>query len=620
MNSRPRAVHCCSTPMWTPPPVMHSMVHVQKHQRHQRPLWSMLQAPPLTLGTITYGDFLKEVEDGRVSQVQLTGDKHKVSFTDKAGYEDEVQVPNVDAPAFMDKLIAKQVDIVYDQSDKERNIIMFYLGIVMQYLGIFLLGYLFLQLMVSQTQKSGTGFTFGKSSAKLLQSDSVSIRFTDVAGLDQAKLELQEVIDFLKQPERYTAVGGKIPKGCLLVGPPGTGKTLLAKAVAGEAGVPFYSCSASEFVELFVGVGASRVRDLFQKASKTAPCIIFIDEIDAIGKARGSPGPSMGGGNDEREQTINQLLTEMDGFQDNNGVIVIAATNRAEILDQALLRPGRFDRQITVDLPDLHGRTAILEVHTKNKPLDSSVTIEDIAKVTTGFSGADLANLANEAAILAARNKRSQINRTDFDKALERVMLGFEKKPIASEAKRLLVAYHEAGHTLAALKVCPNGSYDIVRKVTILPRGKTGGVTLFEPDADRLESGLYTKEYLENQIVVALGGRVAEEIVYGKDHVTTGASSDLEKVQQVARMMVAMYGFTGTVGPIAWKPSSKIETPFSEHMLAEIDQDVKLLAERCYRRAKDILAANRDLLDKIAFKLVECETLTYEDLKELMES
>jgi cell division protease FtsH len=551
---------------------------------------------------------LKEVDDHKIASVIVTDDRSKIKFVDKDGYQDDVYVPN--AVELYDKLVEKDVDVVYNVDNN--RVLLQAVNMLLQFGMLFLIGGFFLQLLFARGGQSGP-LSFGKSKALLHETKNVKVKFDDVAGLDEAKIELQEVIDFLKSPEKYSVVGGKIPKGCLLVGPPGTGKTLLAKAVAGEANVPFYSCSASEFIELFVGVGASRVRDLFKNAASTAPCIIFIDEIDAIGKARGSQ--SMMGGNDEREQTINQLLTEMDGFKENSGVIVIAATNRVDVLDQALLRPGRFDRQITVDLPDYQGRIAILKVHTKNKPLEEGVALESVAKVTTGYSGADLANLANEAAILTARRNKSKIGMKEFDDALEKVVLGFEKRPIASEYKRKLVAYHEAGHTLVALKV---GTYDTVRKVTIIPRGKAGGVTLFEPDADRIESGLYSKEYLLNQISVALGGRIAEEIVFGKENVTTGASSDIEKVQQVARMMVSMYGFSDDIGPIAWKPVSKFETQYSEMMLARIDNEVRSIVSECYDKAFNIITRNRAYLDKIANKLIEVETLTGDDLAELV--
>jgi cell division protease FtsH len=600
--TRKSIVTSASLPYYVPDILPTSIVQKKTYKNHLAPL---LKSPAIIIGTVSFGDFIKDATGNKVAKVDISTDPHKLKFTDKNGVTDDVNVPNTESIELIESLIKSDILIEY-QNDSSSNIL--YIGIVVQYVVIMFIGFMALQML-----RNGQ-YLFGESIAKLHKTKDVNVKFSDVAGLDEAKLELQEVIDFLKKPEKYSIVGGKIPKGCLLVGPPGTGKTLLAKAIAGEAEVPFFSCSASEFIELFVGIGASRVRDLFKKAAEAAPCIIFIDEIDAIGKTRGSQ--SKMNGNDEREQTINQLLTEMDGFKDNSGIIIIAATNRVDVLDPALLRPGRFDRQINVDLPDFKDRIAILNVHTHNKPLDTDITIQAIAKITTGFSGADLANLANEAAILAARNNQTVITKYNFDKALERIVLGLEKKPLESDKQRQLVAYHEAGHTLLALVV---GSYDVVRKVTILPRGKTGGVTLFEPDPERIESGLYSKVYLENQIIVALGGRVAEELVFGKNQVTTGASSDLEKVQQVARMMVCVYGFTDTVGPVAWKSSARFETHFSEFMLSKIDQEVQVIVNVCYDRAYQLLVSNRKQLDMIAQKLIEVETLTTDDLVELLE-
>ncbi|CAN1322822.1 ATP-dependent zinc metalloprotease FTSH 1, chloroplastic [Linum perenne] len=388
---------------------------------------------------------------------------------------------------------------------------------------------------------------FGRSKSKFQEVPETGVTFADVAGADQAKLELQEVVDFLKNPDKYTALGAKIPKGCLLVGPPGTGKTLLARAVAGEAGTPFFSCAASEFVELFVGVGASRVRDLFEKAKSKAPCIVFIDEIDAVGRQRGA---GLGGGNDEREQTINQLLTEMDGFSGNSGVIVLAATNRPDVLDSALLRPGRFDRQVTVDRPDVSGRVKILQVsvHSRGKALAKDVDFEKIARRTPGFTGADLQNLMNEAAILAARRDLKEISKDEISDALERIIAGPEKKnAVVSEEKKKLVAYHEAGHALVGALM---PEYDPVAKISIIPRGQAGGLTFFAPSEERLESGLYSRSYLENQMAVALGGRVAEEVIFGQENVTTGASNDFMQVSRVARQMVERFGFSKKIGQL----------------------------------------------------------------------
>ena len=439
------------------------------------------------------------------------------------------------------------------------------------------------------------------------------VTFEDVAGIEGAKLELTEVVDFLKNPDRFTAVGAKIPKGVLLVGPPGTGKTLLAKAVAGEAGVPFFSISGSEFVEMFVGVGASRVRDLFEQAKKNAPCIVFIDEIDAVGRQRGA---GLGGGNDEREQTLNQLLTEMDGFEGNTGIIIVAATNRPDVLDQALMRPGRFDRQVVVDRPDYSGRLQVLGVHARGKTLAKDVDLDKVARRTPGFTGADLANLLNEAAILAARRQLSEVSMDEINDAIERVMAGPEKKDrVMSEKRKRLVAYHESGHALVGA-LMPD--YDPVQKISIIPRGQAGGLTFFTPSEERMESGLYSRSYLQNQMAVALGGRVAEELVYGEDEVTTGASNDLQQVARVARQMVTRFGMSDKLGPVALGRSQggmflgrdiASERDFSEDTAATIDKEVSTLVDAAYTRAVQVLSDNRALLDELAEMLVEMETV-----------
>ena len=451
---------------------------------------------------------------------------------------------------------------------------------------------------------------------------STQVTFSDVAGVEGAKLELTEVVDFLKSPDRFTAVGAKIPKGVLLVGPPGTGKTLLAKAVAGEAGVPFFSISGSEFVEMFVGVGASRVRDLFEQAKKNAPCIVFIDEIDAVGRQRGA---GMGGGNDEREQTLNQLLTEMDGFEGNSGIIIVAATNRPDVLDSALMRPGRFDRQVTVDRPDYAGRLQILNVHAKDKTLSKDVDLDKVARRTPGFTGADLANLLNEAAILAARKDLDTVSNDEVSDAIERVMAGPEKKDrVISDKKKELVAYHEAGHALVGA-LMPD--YDPVAKVSIIPRGQAGGLTFFTPSEERLESGLYSRSYLQNQMAVALGGRVAEEIVYGEEEVTTGASNDLQQVANVARQMITKFGMSDKIGPVALGQSQggmflgrdmTATRDFSEDTAATIDIEVAELVDIAYKRATKVLTDNRSVLDEMAVMLIEQETIDTEDIQDLL--
>merc|ERR1719359_2222017 len=433
-----------------------------------------------------------------------------------------------------------------------------------------------------------------------------------------------EIVEFLKNPSKYSALGAKIPKGAIMEGPPGTGKTLLARAVAGEAGVPFVSASGSEFVEMFVGVGASRVRDLFGEAKKNAPCIVFIDEIDAVGRQRaGSGGGGMGGGNDEREQTLNQILTEMDGFEGNSGVIVLAATNRADVLDQALLRPGRFDRRVPVDLPDNDGRLEILKVHVKGKPLAENLDLKMVAKRTTGFSGASLANLMNEAAIVAARNDKTEISYEEVDYAIDRKTVGLQKTTGTNfPARQKLVAYHEAGHATTAL-LTPD--YDMVTKVTIIPRTNgAGGFTLFTPSEERLESGMYSKKYLEAQLVVALGGRVAEELVYGREEVTTGASNDLQQVRNIARRMVTQWGFAGDeLGMTAWEDQESspfAAKPTSSAKEAAIDRAVTALCEEAYDTCYKTLSAARPVLDSMVEVLLEKETIQGDEVVKLVKA
>jgi cell division protease FtsH len=447
-----------------------------------------------------------------------------------------------------------------------------------------------------------------QSQAKVQMVPDTGVTFDDVVGVDQAKIELEETVFFLKESERFTELGARIPRGLLLEGPPGTGKTLLARAVAGEAGVPFFAASGSEFVEMFVGVGASRVRDLFAQAKKNAPCIIFIDEIDALGGKRGS---GMGGGNDEKEQTLNQLLTEMDGFEGNPGIIVIAATNRADVLDDALLRPGRFDRRIMVSLPDFKGRVAILGVHSKGKPLEDDVDLEQIARRSIGFSGASLANLMNEAAIFAARKNKATIGNEQISDALDRVTLGPEKKNAElALQKRELVAFHEAGHAVVGALI---PDYDQVAKITIAPRGNAGGLTFFAPSEDRTDSGLYSRQYLESMMAVALGGRIAEEIVFGDDEITTGASNDLERVSSTAKSMVMEYGMSEKIGQVALSAPGRQSPPMSSETMALVDAEVNRLVQGAYALAKQLLVENRNALDMLATALVERETVSAEE-------
>lgn len=465
---------------------------------------------------------------------------------------------------------------------------------------------------------------FGKSKAQIQMVPDTGVSFDDVAGCDGAKLELAEVVDFLKQPEAYTKNGCKIPRGVILDGPPGTGKTLLAKAVAGEAGVPFISISGSEFVEMFVGVGASRVRDIFSQAKKNAPCIIFIDEIDAVGRQRGA---GYAGGNDEREQTVNQILVEMDGFSGNPGIITIAATNRVDILDQALLRPGRFDRKVTVDLPDFKGRTRILGVHSRGKPLEPDVDLEAISRRTPGYSGAQLENLMNEAAISAARKGKSTLGWEEIDSAVDRQMVGLEKKGGNPQKNKELVAYHEAGHAIVGALV---PDYDQVQKITIIPRSNgAGGLTFFAPQESRLESGMYSKQYLESQLAVALGGRLAEEIIYGEDFVTTGASNDIQQVANIASRMVKEWGMSPKVGAIALSEPQgrgpfmgaqmmRRQTMWGDNINGVVEEEVERLVNNSYMIAKKILNDNRELLEVLTEALMERETVTAEEFQMML--
>ncbi|MDJ0842627.1 MAG: ATP-dependent zinc metalloprotease FtsH2 [Crocosphaera sp.] len=570
---------------------------------------------------MTYGRFLEYLDAGRILSVDLyEGGRTAIVQAVDPEIEDRVQRSRVDLPMNAPDLVAKlrQSDVQLE-SHPIRNE-----GALWGFLGnllfpILLIGALFFLFRRSSNLPGGPGqaMSFGKSKARFQMEAKTGIMFDDVAGIDEAKEELQEVVTFLKQPERFTAVGARIPKGVLLVGPPGTGKTLLAKAIAGEAGVPFFSISGSEFVEMFVGVGASRVRDLFKKAKENAPCLIFIDEIDAVGRQRGA---GIGGGNDEREQTLNQLLTEMDGFEGNTGIIIIAATNRPDVLDSALMRPGRFDRQVIVDAPDFKGRIEILEVHARNKKLAPDVSIDSIARRTPGFSGADLANLLNEAAILTARRRKEAITLLEIDDAVDRVVAGMEGTPLVDSKSKRLIAYHEVGHAIVGTLV---KDHDPVQKVTLIPRGQAQGLTWFTPDE---EQGLTTKAQLMARIAGALGGRAAEEEVFGYDEVTTGAGGDLQQVSEMARQMVTRFGMS-ELGPLSLESSSgevflggglMNRAEYSEEVAMKIDSEVRTLAEEGHQLARQIIRDNREVVDRLVELLIEKETIDGEEFRQIV--
>ena len=590
---------------------------------------AFLDKPTQSRETWKYSRLIEEVESGKkelepgkienvkIPNVKISADRSRAFVTAQDGKPVVVNLPN--DPQLISILASNGVDIsVLPPNDDS----FWFRALSSLFFPVLLLVGLFFLLRRAQNGPGSQAMNFGKSKARVQMEPQTQVTFGDVAGIDQAKLELNEVVDFLKNADRFTAVGAKIPKGVLLVGPPGTGKTLLARAVAGEAGVPFFSISGSEFVEMFVGVGASRVRDLFEQAKSNAPCIVFIDEIDAVGRQRGA---GLGGGNDEREQTLNQLLTEMDGFEGNTGIIIIAATNRPDVLDAALLRPGRFDRQVVVDRPDYAGRLEILNVHARGKTLAKDVDLEKIARRTPGFTGADLSNLLNEAAILAARRNLTEISMDEVNDAIDRVLAGPEKKDrVMSEKRKTLVAYHEAGHALVGA-LMPD--YDPVQKISIIPRGRAGGLTWFTPSEDRMDSGLYSRSYLQNQMAVALGGRLAEEIIFGEEEVTTGASNDLQQVTRVARQMVTRFGMSDRLGPVALGRQNgnmflgreiASDRDFSDTTAAAIDSEVRKLVDEAYRRAKEVLVNNKQILDKLAAMLIEKETVDAEELQELL--
>ncbi len=584
-------------------------------------LFQLMNGQRGSVQEFTYTDFKQQLGVGNVKNVtvydgkQLEGDfvNPVTQAGNKAAKGFVVLLPIKDSETILAELVKSGVQI--SAREPKIGIAIFLVNalpwIVIIGLWVFLL---------RQLQAGGTrAFSFGKSKAKLLAGDTPKLTFADVAGADEAKVELQEIIEFLKDPGKFTRLGGRLPKGALLVGPPGTGKTLLAKAVAGEAGRPFFSMSGSDFVEMFVGVGASRVRDLFVQGKKNAPCIIFIDEIDAVGRHRGA---GLGGGHDEREQTLNQLLVEMDGFESNDGVILIAATNRPDVLDPALLRPGRFDRQIVVDAPDVRGREGILRVHTRKIPLAADVSLDTIARGTPGMAGADLANLVNEAALLAARRNKSLVDMQDFEDAKDKVMLGVERRSLVlSEDERRLTAYHESGHTVVSLKT--EGS-DPIHKVTIMPRGRALGLMMSLPEKDRYGQ---TKQWLLGRLAIAFGGRAAEELIFGPSMVTTGAGSDIEQATAIARRMVTQFGMSEKVGMMAVGDREQEiflgrefgqRREVSERTAELVDDEVKHFLDQAHDDARRILTENRPLLDRIALALLERETIDREDLEFLV--
>ncbi|KZM54278.1 ATP-dependent zinc metalloprotease FtsH [Geobacillus stearothermophilus] len=568
---------------------------------------------------MTYDAFITHLENGDVESFSIKPERGVYEIKGRLKTYNEGQyfstyVMNSDKVLDRIDAAAARTRVEVVPADETSGWVTFFTSIIP-----FVIMFILFFFLLNQAQGGGSRvMNFGKSRARLYTDDKRKVRFRDVAGADEEKEELVEIVEFLKDPRKFAELGARIPKGVLLVGPPGTGKTLLARAVAGEAGVPFFSISGSDFVEMFVGVGASRVRDLFETAKKNAPCIIFIDEIDAVGRQRGA---GLGGGHDEREQTLNQLLVEMDGFNGNEGIIIIAATNRPDILDPALLRPGRFDRQITVDRPDVKGREAVLRVHARNKPLDESVDLKAIAMRTPGFSGADLENLLNEAALVAARRNKKKIDMSDIDEATDRVIAGPAKKSrVISEKERRIVAFHEAGHTVIGMVLA---NAEMVHKVTIVPRGQAGGYAVMLPKEDRY---FMTKAELMDKITGLLGGRVAEEIVFNE--VSTGAHNDFQRATNIARRMVMEFGMSEKLGPLQFgQPSGQVflgrdlhnEQNYSDKIAYEIDLEIQRIIKECYEKAKQILTQHRDKLDLIATTLLEVETLDAEQIKHLFE-
>jgi cell division protease FtsH len=573
-------------------------------------LFNLFNKPKPVQDKLSYSDFIASVQSGKVTSVIIQGNDVIGKYAD--GKEFHTYKP--DDATLSQTLLESKVAVTARPEEEKVS----WLSIFISWFPLILLVGVWIFFMRQMQSGGGKAMSFGKSRAKLLTEAQVKVTFEDVAGVEEAKEELEEIILFLKDPKKYTRLGGKIPKGVLLVGPPGTGKTLLAKAVAGEAGVPFFSISGSDFVEMFVGVGASRVRDLFLQGKKNAPCIIFIDEIDAVGRHRGA---GLGGGHDEREQTLNQLLVEMDGFESNDGVILISATNRPDVLDPALLRPGRFDRQVVVAHPDVKGREAILKVHSKKTPLAENVDMAVVARGTPGFSGADLANVVNEAALLAARKNRNFVEMSDFDDAKDKVLMGVERRSmVISEDEKKSTAYHEAGHTLVA-KLIPGGS-DPIHKVSIIPRGRALGVTMQLPLEDKHS---YNRESLLNRIAVLMGGRAAEELIFKT--MTTGAGNDIERATEIARKMVCEWGMSEKLGPVTFgkkdeqiflgRDMAHIKN-YSEATAVEIDGEIRHIVDNTYRTVKQLLSENLDLLHRLSLVLVEKETLTGDEVDRIV--
>nr|YP_009394623.1 Cell division protein FTSH [Vertebrata thuyoides]ARW63185.1 Cell division protein FTSH [Vertebrata thuyoides] len=592
-------------------------------------LWQGVFAPitsdnntQLANSRMTYGRFLEYIDMGWVKKVDIYENGH-TAIIEAIGPElgNRIQKIRVELPTNATELIVRLKNNHIDldaHPTKNNNALWTLLGNL--FFPLVLIGSLAILFRRSNNNTGGPGqaMSFGKSKALFQIEAKTGIVFDDVAGIDEAKEEFEEIVTFLKKPEYFTAVGAKIPKGVLLVGPPGTGKTLLAKAIAGEANVPFFSISGSEFVEMFVGVGASRVRDLFKKAKENAPCIVFIDEIDAVGRQRGT---GIGGGNDEREQTLNQLLTEMDGFEGNTGIIVVAATNRADILDSALLRPGRFDRQVTVNIPDFNGRLEILNVHAKNKKLDPSVSLSIIARRTPGFSGADLANLLNESAILTARERKTKISLNEIDRAIDRIIAGMEGTALVDSKSKRLIAYHEIGHAIVGTLL---EDHENVQKVTLIPRGQAKGLTWFTPSEDQ---SLISRAQIKARIMGALGGRAAEEIVFGESEITTGASNDLQQVTSMARQMVTRFGMS-TIGPLSLENEDSnpflgrgmgSNNDYSDEIAVKIDSQIKLIVEECHCNTRHIIKNNRVIIDKLVDILIEKETIDGDEFRSIIQ-